>query len=50
MNQPPLLTFNCNRDILLDQICRSDEIRELVQRLRYEDGAYPQTVVTIEEE
>ena len=34
----------------LDMICRSDEVRELIRRLQKEDNAYPQAIVTVEEE
>ena len=34
----------------LESICRSQEIKDLVKRLEKEDGAYPQTIVKIEEE
>jgi hypothetical protein len=34
----------------LQYICQSREIRELMDRLKKEDKAYPQTVVRIEKE
>ena len=35
---------------VLEYICRSHEIRELMVRLEKEHGAYPQTDVKVEEE
>jgi len=33
----------------MDYVCRSVEVQELIRRLEKEDGAYPQTVVNVDE-
>ena len=33
----------------MDYVCRTPEVRELIRQLEQEHGAYPQTVVNVDE-
>ncbi len=33
----------------MDYVCRTPEVRELIRRLEKEHGAYPQTVVNVDQ-
>ena len=51
LDQSELITGQVQEWIAtLELICRSQEIKNLVKRLEEEHGAYPQTIVKIEEE